>query len=143
MGGAREGRCGMIYPSIVVTSTTPCFSRGAGGACVLVSIQGGCCLVRPIAGAAHRALSAGFVIRVVSPKTTEDKECGPTYSPRLISPLPSATSFPLSPIQYNPHLPRPGTRVDGCISTRAPMPPDRWQEVACPAWARTNGTHMS
>ena len=68
----------MIYTSIVVTSTNPCFNRGASGACVLVSIRGRCCfktLVRPINGAAHRALSAGLVIRAVSPRTNRRQIC--------------------------------------------------------------------
>ena len=71
-GGVREGRWGMIHSSIVVVSTNPYFNRGAGGTCVLVSIRGQYCfktLVRPINGAAHRALSAGLVIRAVSPRT--------------------------------------------------------------------------
>jgi len=41
-GGAREGRCGMIYPSAVMASTNPCFNRGATGTCVTVSIDGTC-----------------------------------------------------------------------------------------------------
>jgi hypothetical protein len=68
-GGAREGCWGMIYFSTIVTSTNPCFNRGAGSTHVLVSTRGRCCfkrLVGPITSAAHCAMSAGFVIRVVS-----------------------------------------------------------------------------
>ena len=70
-------------------------------------------------------------------KPTDNKYAGTTHSSLFISPLLSATSS--SPIQYNPHLPRPGTWVGGWIFIRAPMP----YEVACPAGGRTNGTHMS
>jgi len=67
-GGAREGRCGMIYTSIVMASTNSCFNRGVTGTCVTVSIQGTCrfkTLVKPITGDSHRAVFACFMIRVV------------------------------------------------------------------------------
>ena len=138
-GGAREGCWGVIFSSIIMASTNPCFNRGANGTCVLVSIQGRCCsntLVRPMTGADHRDLFAGFVVRAVSPKA---KGTDTTYSGLFISPLPSAGSSPLSPIQYIPCSPRPGTWAGGWISTLAPMPPDEWHDIACPAGGCTIG----
>ena len=132
----------MICSSIVMASTNPCFYRDANRTCMLVSIQR--ChfntLVRPMTGADHRALFAGFVVRAISPKA---KGADMTYSARFISPLPSAGSSPLSPIQYIPCSPRPGTWAGGCISTLAPMPPDEWQGIACPAGGPSIGTHTS
>ena len=66
-----------------------------------------------------------------------------TYSALFISPLPSAGSSPLSPIQYIPYCPLPGTWADGWAATRAPMPPDESQGIACPVGGRTIGTNTS
>ena len=133
----------MIFSSIVMASTNPGFNRGANGTCLFVSTQGRChfnTLVRPMPGADHRALFASFVVRAVSPKA---KGVDTTYSALFISPLPSARSSPLSLVQYIPYCPRPGTWAVGWISTRAPMPPDEWQLIACPAGRCTIGTHTS
>ena len=78
-GGAREGRRSVRYPSAAVTSPNPCFNRDANCTCVLVSIQGRCCfkpLVRPINRTARPALSAGLVIRAVSPRANRIQMCG-------------------------------------------------------------------
>ena len=142
-GGAREGRWGVTRSSIVMASTNSCFNRGVNGTCVLVSIHGRCrfnILVRPIPGADHHTLFASFVVRAVSPKA---KGADTTYSALSISPLPSARSSPLSPVQHIPYCPRPGTWAVGWLSTRAPMPPDEWQVIACPAGGRTIGAHTA
>ena len=142
-GGAREGRWGVICSSIVMASINPCLNRGANGTCVLVLIHGGCrlnTLVRPMTGADHHTLFARFVVRAVSPKA---KGADTTYAALFISPLPSARAPPLSLVQYIPYCPLPGTWAVGWISTRAPIPPDEWQVIACPAGGRTIGTHTS